>query len=152
MCADSILSFPSVFLSPLLYLLVCLVWYKIIQSSHLHATFSTLFFSTSPPCNTSLLHLLISPSIALLCGCVVGCLPLCTPPPPLPFLVKERMRLEREEATRLLEEETEVRHSSTAGPQTNFSVCAKWQFSHKHHRTAATGILPCYLSLDFQRK
>nr|XP_046227394.1 protein scribble homolog isoform X3 [Scatophagus argus] len=30
----------------------------------------------------------------------------------------ERMRLEREEATRLLEEETEVRHSSSAGPQT----------------------------------
>lgn len=43
--------------------------------------------------------------------CVIG-----DPKPPplphaltLPLLVKERMRLEREEATRLLEEETEVR-------------------------------------------
>lgn len=53
---------------------------------------------------------------------MVGSLP---PPPPLPLLVKERMRLEREEATRLLEEETEVRHSSSAGLQKNFKeVCA----------------------------
>lgn len=36
-------------------------------------------------------------------------------PPPLPFLVKERMRLEREEATRQLEEETEVSHFSQEG-------------------------------------
>lgn len=42
------------------------------------------------------------------------------PPPPLPVLVKERMRLEREEATRLLEEETEVRHSSSAGLQKKY--------------------------------
>lgn len=32
--------------------------------------------------------------------------------PPLPLMVKEHMRLEREEATRLLEEETEVRPCS----------------------------------------
>lgn len=39
--------------------------------------------------------------------------------PPLPLMVKERMRLEREEATRLLEEETEVRPRSEAHHQTN---------------------------------
>lgn len=41
-------------------------------------------------------------------------------PPPLPFLVKERMRLEREEATRQLEEETEVRFFSQGGVLTTF--------------------------------
>ncbi len=41
--------FPLCFslISPLR--LVCLVWYKIIQSSPLHTTFPLLFFSTSPP-------------------------------------------------------------------------------------------------------
>lgn len=41
-------------------------------------------------------------------------------PPPLPFLVKERMRMEREEATRQLEEETEVRYFSQGGVLTTF--------------------------------
>lgn len=50
--------------------------------------------------------------ITLLCGWVSSFLPFL---PLLPFLVKERMRLEREEATRQLEEETEVRHFSQGG-------------------------------------
>lgn len=58
----------------------------------------------SPP--VTLLPAFASHLIALLCGWVWLCV--FPPPPPLPFLVKERMRLEREEATRLLEEETEV--------------------------------------------
>lgn len=118
MCVDSILSFPSVFLSSLLYLWC--VWCDKQSSNHpisiplLHCCF--IHFT---PFNTSFLHLLISPLITLLCGCVwLGVF--YTFPPPLPFLVKERMRLEREEATRLLEEETEVRHSSSAGPETTF--------------------------------
>lgn len=41
-------------------------------------------------------------------------------PPTLPFLVKERMRLEREEATRQLEEEAEVRSFSQEGVLTTF--------------------------------
>lgn len=116
-CVGSILSFPSVFplTSPLP--LVCLVWSKIIQSSHLHTpptVFCFLHFSLP----LTLLSSSSSPLIALLCGCVcLGVFPL---PPLLPLMVKERMRLEREEATRLLEEETEVRHSSSEGLQTNF--------------------------------
>lgn len=51
--------------------------------------------------------------------CVVGCVPSCFLPS-LPFLVKERMRLEREEATRQLEEETEVRFLSQGGLLTTF--------------------------------
>ncbi|KAG7231208.1 hypothetical protein INR49_012039 [Caranx melampygus] len=58
-------------------------------------------------------------------------------PEEMDIIQKERMRLEREEATRLLEEETEVRHSSTAGPQTNSPISG--QLRHKHHRSAASG-------------
>ncbi len=116
--------FPLCFslISPLR--LVCLVWYKIIQSSPLHTTFPLLFFSTSPP--VTLLSSSENPPSSLSSShyCVAVCgwasSLLYSPPPPLPFLVKERMRLEREEATRLLEEETEVRHSSWAGLQTTF--------------------------------
>lgn len=68
------------------------------------------------PFNISFLHPLISPLITFVWLCVLGCFLYF--PPPLPFLVKERMRLEREEATRLIEEETEVRYSSSAGPET----------------------------------
>lgn len=50
--------------------------------------------------------------ITLLCGRVSSFLLFL---PRLPFLVKERMRLEREEATRQLEEETEVRYFSQGG-------------------------------------
>lgn len=55
--------------------------------------------------------------ITLLCGRVFSFLHFL---PPLPFLVKERMRLEREEATRQLEEETEVRYFSQGGLLTTF--------------------------------
>lgn len=142
MCADSILSFPSVFLSSLLYFWCVWCNKKIIQSSHLHTT-SPLFFSTSP--SVTLLSTSVnSPSSHRITVwlCVVGALPLLySPLPPLPFLVKERMRLEREEATRLLEEETEVRHSSSAGLQTTFlEVCAKGQSDQKYHGTTSTGV------------
>lgn len=102
--------------------------------------FSTFF--SSHPCNTSF-RLCKSPSLHLSSHyCVAVCGRVSTllyspPPPPLPFLVKERMRLEREEATRLLEEETEVRHSSSAGLQTTF-LSAKG--SQKYHRTNSTGL------------
>lgn len=121
--------------------LVCLVWYKIIQSFHLHTT--SPLFSLLTPCNTSF-RLCKSPSLHLsshycvaVCGRVSSLLYSPPPPPPLPFLVKERMRLEREEATRLLEEETEVRHSSSVGLQTTF-LSAKG--SQKYHRTNSTGL------------
>lgn len=98
---------------------VCLVWYKIIQSSPYHSP-HCCFSPLLTPCNTSFFcksSLFTSHRITVwLCGWVSSLL--YSPPPLLPFLVKERMRLEREEATRLLEEETEVRHSSSAGLQT----------------------------------
>ena len=104
-----------------------------------------------PPPYSSVTSLHFSPGITSppphcitvwLCGWVSS--PLYSPPPPpLPVLVKEQMRLDREEATRLLEEETEVRHSSTAGPQANSPVCVKKKkkrhLNHKHLRSAATG-------------
>lgn len=42
--------------------------------------------------------------------------------------MKERMRLEREEATRLLEEETEVRHSSGTDAQANLQSVQQLRF------------------------
>lgn len=117
MCVDSILSFPSVLLSSLLYLRC--VWCDTKSSNHLHTTPPLLFFLHLSPTVTLLssINHLSSHYCVAVCGWVSSLL--SSPPPPLlPFLVKERMRLEREEATRLLEEETEVRHSSSAGLQT----------------------------------
>lgn len=87
-----------------------------------------------------------TPSLRLTCHCITvwlcvfGCLPhspvLVLPRPPLPLLVKERMRLEREEATRLLEEETEVRFSSSAGPQgTCVSASGACRVKKTHNRS-----------------
>lgn len=98
--------FPHLFL----LCLMCLVWYTQKKSSNLststHLTpWNTYFCFCVPPLST-VHHITV-----WLCGRVSSLLF----PPPLPFLVKERMRLEREEATRQLEEETEVRYFSQGG-------------------------------------
>lgn len=134
MCAASILFFLP--LSSVSHSTVFLcTWCGSSSSNH----FTSIPCSPAPPhfvftlflrpCNTSATPLTApTPSLPSTCHCVIvwlrtlGCLPHfpSSPPlPPLPLLVKERMRLEREEATRLLEEETEVRYSSTAGLQGN---------------------------------
>lgn len=90
--------------------LMCLVRYtkksSTLSTSPPHLTpWNTYFYSCVPPLST-VHHITV-----WLCGRVSSLLF----PPPLPFLVKERMRLEREEATRQLEEETEVRFFSQGG-------------------------------------
>lgn len=119
MCVDSILSFPSFHLS------FWCVWCDTKSSNH------PTSLSASPPVTFSSTEnfspSLRSPIIALLCGCVVGYLPPLYSTPPLPLMMKERMRLEREEATRLLEEETEVRHTSSAGCSDKLAVWAELQ-------------------------
>lgn len=67
------------------------------------------------------------------CGRVSSLLDSLRPLPPLPFMVKERMRLEREEATRLLEEETEVRDSLSTRLQAS---------SRKSVRRRPTSVVP----------
>lgn len=82
-----------------------------LSTSPPHLTpWNTYFCSCVPPLST-VHHITV-----WLCGRVSSLLF----PPPLPFLVKERMRLEREEATRQLEEETEVRFFSQGGVLTTF--------------------------------
>lgn len=108
---DSILSlFPF---SPILFYYLRCVWCDTqkkkssnLSTSPPHLTpWNTYFCSCVPPLST-VHHITV-----WLCGRVSSLLF----PPPLPFLVKERMRLEREEATRQLEEETEVRFFSQGG-------------------------------------
>lgn len=120
MCVGSIPSFPSVFFFSLSHLSSTFGTFGVIQNHPISIPPSALLFLSSlTPLSSS--SPFVSILIALPCGRVTVSSPLCALPlPPLPFLVKERMRLEREEATRLLEEETEVRHSSSAGPGMNF--------------------------------
>lgn len=83
-----------------------------------------------PPWPSSF-HLFPSPHgkhCVAVCGCAF---PSLHSPPLLPLMVKERMRLEREEATRLLEEETEVRHSSGTDAQTKLLSVQKLSLATK---------------------
>lgn len=115
-----ILFFPSShFLSSFFFFLIIFDVFGVIhkkkKSSNLststHLTpWNTYFCFCVPPLST-VHHITV-----WLCGRVSSLLF----PPPLPFLVKERMRLEREEATRQLEEETEVRYFSQGGVLTTF--------------------------------
>lgn len=124
MCADSILFFPFCFSLSFTSGVFGVIRNHPIIPSPFHLLLCC-FSSTSTP--LTLLSSAVNPPSScftpssshycvLVCGWVSS---LLYSTPPLPLLVKERMRLEREEATRLLEEETEVRHSSSAGPQTS---------------------------------
>lgn len=85
-----------------------------LHSSHLHFISPCLSFFAYLTFHPTFTHYtLILYDYTCVCVCVAG----CRPPLHLPlFSMKERMRLEREEATRLLEEETEVR-PIPPGPQ-----------------------------------